>query len=1009
MKNLKVRVTSILLILILLLSAVVPVFAIEASIPTQYSKDYNSGQRDVVCTTLDGTSAASYYSQNYNYDTLSEMSDSQLFNSLQTLMRSTHSYTSSYDDCHYKADRTDCQNKDGSVSLIYTSYSATMNQWNGWNREHVWPKSLGGDSTTGGGADLHHIRPSDSGVNSSRGNKPYGESGSNPSEKKGTDPAVGVLGGTYNSEYFEPLDNVKGDVARICLYVYVRWNSEWGATDITDVFESVDVLLEWCELDPVDTWEMGRNEVVEDIQGNRNVFIDYPEYAWQIFGREAPDDMVTPSGEASGGNSSGDSTGGGSTGGTTEPDTPVIPDTPDAPETPVGDSATLSFASKSQRTSFSTQQQIWEQNGIKFTNDKKSSSNNVADYAGPVRLYQNSSITIEAQENIAKIEFTCNSSSYATVLKNSIGSEAAVNGSVVTVTPSSSAKSFNISSLTAQTRLESLTVYYESEPEPEPEPECEHSNTTTTTKPATCTVAGATTIKCDDCGATLSTTPIPATGHLSTTETTTKATCDNTGSIIKKCDDCGATVSSESIPALGHDYVDDVCVRCGDTIEYVPSTPTSGSWILVTDASELKAGDRIVIVSGTFVAGNITSQYMSKVEGLSISENTITELPSGAVILTLGGNAGAWTLSNDSGKKLGATTVKKLAWDSGTTTWSISISTSGAATIQNGTSTYGRFLYNVSSPRFTTYTSNTSSSMLLPQIYKYEETPAESEEVVIKSASMTVGSTLALNYYVSGYDKNTAYYMIFTMNGVQSERIIGTEKNGYLVFTYTNIAPHFMGDNISAALYAEGSTLPCSILDRFSVKEYAERVMATHSNNEKLLDLVADMLRYGAKAQEYRGYKIDNLVTDGLDLSGKGSDYKLCDEDNCRALETHSDISTDTDSFTSAGVRFDFDNKIFVKFKASDLLEVKIVVNGDDLSNKIEYLDGVYVLYTDGILATEFDKVFTFDMYISGTLHQTVTYSVNSYAYAKNDDNTVIGQLALALYRYGASAKSYLG
>ena len=65
--------------------------------------------------------------------------------------------------------------------------------------------------------------------------------------------------------------------------------------------------------------------------------------------------------------------------------------------------------------------------------------------------------------------------------------------------------------------------------------------------------------------------------------------------------------------------------------------------------------------------------------------------------------------------------------------------------------------------------------------------------------------------------------MVFTMNGVKSERIYGAEKNGYLVFTYTNIAPHFMGDNISAVLYDEDGA-QCSSLDSFSVKEYAEKI-----------------------------------------------------------------------------------------------------------------------------------------------------------------------------------------
>lgn len=300
-----------LLAIIIIFASYVPVIAVGQ--PSSYSTKYNSGQRDVVCTTLDGTSADAYYYGSYEYDVLSEKSSTEVLNSLRTLMRTTHTYTTSYDECHYLANRSDCENENGKnnkLSLIYTSYEATMSQWNGWNREHVWPKSLGGNNTTGGGADLHHIRPSDAVVNSTRGNKKYGNANGGKAVY-GSNPASGVLGG-YSSTYYEPLDNVKGDVARICLYVYVRWGSQWGADSITEVFQSVDVLLEWCEMDPVDTWEMGRNEVVEDIQGNRNVFIDYPEYAWLIFGREVPSDMQTPSGEAlesgnqGGGNQGGD-------------------------------------------------------------------------------------------------------------------------------------------------------------------------------------------------------------------------------------------------------------------------------------------------------------------------------------------------------------------------------------------------------------------------------------------------------------------------------------------------------------------------------------------------------------------------------------------------------------------------------------------------------------------------------------------------------------------------------
>lgn len=126
--------------------------------------------------------------------------------------------------------------------------------------------------------------------------------------------------------------------------------------------------------------------------------------------------------------------------------------------------ATLSFDNKAQRTEFSSTKQVWKQNGITFTNNKSASTNAVADYAKPVRLYAGSNIVVEfADGNITKIVFDCNSSSYATALKNSIGTTAttSVSSDKVTVTFSEAINSFTISKLTAQVRLDALTVTYE--------------------------------------------------------------------------------------------------------------------------------------------------------------------------------------------------------------------------------------------------------------------------------------------------------------------------------------------------------------------------------------------------------------------------------------------------------------------------------------------------------------------------------------------------------------------
>lgn len=176
-----------------------------------------------------------------------------------------------------------------------------------------------------------------------------------------------------------------------------------------------------------------------------------------------------------------------------------------------------------------------------------------------------------------------------------------------------------------------------------------------------------------------------------------------------------------------HATVAPTFAKTGDTYSVgtyyaVYATATGGgaaSWDLVTDASSLRSGDILVIASNTQgkTAGDISSAVMAEVAStFSSDKSSITSLGSETIELTLGGTAGAWTLTSSNGK-LGATAVKKLAWNSGTQTWSISIS-DGGATIQNGTDSYGRFLHNTGFTRFTTYSSDTNVSMLLPQLYR---------------------------------------------------------------------------------------------------------------------------------------------------------------------------------------------------------------------------------------------------------------------------------------------------
>lgn len=130
---------------------------------------------------------------------------------------------------------------------------------------------------------------------------------------------------------------------------------------------------------------------------------------------------------------------------------------------PESGSYELSFADAANRTSFSSTQQVWEQNGIKLTNDKAGSTSDVADYVAPARFYKSTSLKVE-KAGMSKIVFYLNSGKPASGLTDSISdSNASVSteGYVVTVSFTNAVDVFEIPSLAAQIRMDSLTVYAE--------------------------------------------------------------------------------------------------------------------------------------------------------------------------------------------------------------------------------------------------------------------------------------------------------------------------------------------------------------------------------------------------------------------------------------------------------------------------------------------------------------------------------------------------------------------
>jgi len=182
------------------------------------------------------------------------------------------------------------------VILLYTGW--TMNavkeydDEKGWSREHVWAKSHGNLGTDmGAGTDVHALRPCDISVNSARSNYDFATGGEIYVDADGTTEC------RRTSNSWEPRDSVKGDVARMIFYMATRYEGEGFEPDleIVDYVNSspakepihgkLSDLYEWHQDDPVSDWERNRNDIIySQYQGNRNPFIDHPEFAEKIWG-----------------------------------------------------------------------------------------------------------------------------------------------------------------------------------------------------------------------------------------------------------------------------------------------------------------------------------------------------------------------------------------------------------------------------------------------------------------------------------------------------------------------------------------------------------------------------------------------------------------------------------------------------------------------------------------------------------------------------------------------------
>ncbi|WP_051614451.1 endonuclease [Acholeplasma equifetale] len=225
------------------------------------------------------------------YASLNGLNGEDFKKELQNILKNTHQRLISYDEARFVLELSDLVEENNILYLdgIYSGHKI-IPYWDGgatWAREHVWPNSRLGiprvqGSSKNQGSDVHNLRAINPNVNSSRSNRYF------------SDAVEGHLNHTVGKDAYYPGDNYKGDVARIIFYMATRYHDILTLIDSNiddgNAYEKsgakmglLSILIQWHEEDPVSLFEINRNNIIYSYQGNRNPYIDHPEYVQQYF------------------------------------------------------------------------------------------------------------------------------------------------------------------------------------------------------------------------------------------------------------------------------------------------------------------------------------------------------------------------------------------------------------------------------------------------------------------------------------------------------------------------------------------------------------------------------------------------------------------------------------------------------------------------------------------------------------------------------------------------------
>ena len=247
------------------------------------------------------SSTTAYYSGNYYNSIDTSLRGDDFRDKLANLITTTHTDYTSYAGLANAYKTTDAvPNKSGYITWFYTGTEVKFSGFGGkggqTNREHVWPKDGGSafSATSECGSDAHHLRPTECNLNSTRGSKSFGEVEQSTQNVVNQNKSASYGDGTADSlcytsgSFFYPAAGYRGATARILMYVQTRWGNKFNLQFVDGAGHSKTIgdfktLMKW-HLEELPTQEeINRNQAVYEIQGNRNPFIDHPEYAAYIY------------------------------------------------------------------------------------------------------------------------------------------------------------------------------------------------------------------------------------------------------------------------------------------------------------------------------------------------------------------------------------------------------------------------------------------------------------------------------------------------------------------------------------------------------------------------------------------------------------------------------------------------------------------------------------------------------------------------------------------------------